>query len=200
MTRSGNTRRYFFIDGDNNPHTALNGIELLTAEDTVLFFYSPGFNLTRLRQRMKNSLANIQTIESVKTGKNALDFQIIIELGILIGQNKVDCAYIISQDQGYSASVEVLKSRYSSAFQEVELKETIEDCFPFHFILKAHDKQQLYVALVKEYGHTQGSFLYHHLNQIFHTSSNANAETHSGNTASKALQRQPEDSRCTIWP
>ena len=207
MAKNGTIRRFFLIDGDNNPNTALNGIELLTAEDTVLFFYSPGFNLVRLRQKIKNSLAQVQYIESVKTGKNSLDFQITVELGILIGQNRADCAYIISQDQGYAASLEVLKSRYSSCFQEVDLKETIEDCFPFSFLLKSSDKQQLYVALVKEYGHTQGSFLYHHLNKIFHTSGNAltvveapPAQETTSSSPSKQLQRQPEDSRCKIWP
>lgn len=199
MSKNGILKRIFLIDGDNNPYTALNGADLLTAEDTVLFYYSPGCNLSRIRQRLRNVPADIQFVESVRTGKNSLDFQIIMELGVLAGQRKIDCAYIISQDQGYEAAIHVLKIRYASIFQEVERKESIEDCFPLNFLIKAADKQELYVTLVREYGNAHGSFLYHHLNKIFRPSPvSLPADQPEADTVE---EDKPEtlDNRCKIW-
>ena len=199
MTKSGILKRIFLIDGDNNPYTALNGADLLTAEDTVLFYYSPGCNLSRIRQRLRNSPADIQFLESVRTGKNSLDFQIIMELGVLAGQRKIDCAYIISQDKGYEAAIHVLKIRYASIFQEVELKDSIEDCFPLSFLFKAADKQELYVTLVREYGNAHGSFLYHHLNKIFRSAPVSVPDAESEPDTAEENKPETMDNRCTIW-
>ena len=48
--------------------------------------------------------AQVQYLESVKGGKNSLDFQIITELGVLVGRGEADFAYVISQDKGYEAA------------------------------------------------------------------------------------------------
>ena len=41
--------------------------------------------------------AQVQYLESVKGGKNSLDFQIITELGVLVGRGEADFAYVISR-------------------------------------------------------------------------------------------------------
>ena len=54
-----------------------------------------------------------QYIESVRDGKNSIDFQIITELGVLVGKREADFAYVISQDKGYAASIDALRVRLS---------------------------------------------------------------------------------------
>jgi hypothetical protein len=167
----------FLIDGDNNINSGLNGIEMLSAEDTVLIFHNKEMSLAKIKSRVDKSKAEVQYIESAKDGKNSIDFQIIAELGVLVGKNEVEFAYIISHDKGYSASIVALKKRYSKAFKEVALKESIEECLKLAFTLKATTKQELCNAFVKEYGVAQGSLIYNHLKSIFNASSEIKADT-----------------------
>lgn len=157
----------FLVDGDNNIGTGLTGIEMLSEQDTVLIFYQKGLALAKLQRLCSNSKADVQFIESVRGGKNSIDFQIITELGVLVGKREADYAYVISQDKGYAASIDALRNRYASAFQEVALRPSIESCLRLPFILKAADRQELCNALVKECGEAQGRNLYAHLKQIF---------------------------------
>ena len=157
----------FLVDGDNHIGTCLKGIEMLSTEDTVLIFHQKGMALTKIKNQAEKSKADVQFIESVKDGKNSIDFQIIAELGVLVGKNEVEFAYIISQDKGYSPSIVALKKRYAKAFKEVDLKDSIEDCLKLAFLLKANTKQELCNSLTKEYGNAQGSLIYNHIKLIF---------------------------------
>ena len=157
----------FLVDGDNNIGTGLQGIELLTEEDSVLVFYGRGQSLAGIQKLCANTRAKVQYLESVKGGKNSIDFQIITELGVLVGKHEADYAYVISQDKGYAASIDALRARYADAFQEVALQPSIESCFRLPFVLRCHDRQELCNALVKEYGSTHGTVLYRHLTAIF---------------------------------
>ena len=96
----------FLVDGDNNIGTGLQGIDLLTAEDTVLVFFGKGQTLANVKKLCAGTKAQVQYLESVKGGKNSLDFQIITELGVLVGRGEADFAYVISQDKGYEAAIE----------------------------------------------------------------------------------------------
>ena len=88
----------FLVDGDNNIGTGLKGIEMLSEQDVVMIFYQKGgLAPSKLQKLCANSRAKIQIIESVRGGKNAVDFQIITELGVLVGQREADYAYVISQ-------------------------------------------------------------------------------------------------------
>ena len=80
----------FLVDGDNNIGTGLQGIDLLTAEDTVLIFYGKGQSTASIQKLCANTRAKVQFLESVKSGKNSIDFQIITELGVLIGRGEAD--------------------------------------------------------------------------------------------------------------
>ena len=139
----------YLVDGDNNIGTGLKGIDMLCEQDTVLIFYQKGPAL------------------SVRSGKNAIDFQIITELGVLVGKREADYAYVISQDKGYAASIEALQTRYAGAFQEVALRPSIESCLYLPFVLRSSSRQDLRNALVREYGAVQGGGLYNHLKRIF---------------------------------
>lgn len=157
----------FLVDGDNNIATGLKGIEMLSEADTVLVFYQKGLALTKIKKLCAASRADVQYVESVKGGKNSIDFQIITELGVLVGKREADYAYVISQDKGYAASIEALRARYADAFQEVALRPSVEECLHLSFVLKATGRQELCNALVREYGSAQGNLLYNHLKRVF---------------------------------
>ncbi|WP_295750596.1 PIN domain-containing protein [uncultured Oscillibacter sp.] len=159
----------FLVDGDNNIGTGLKGVDMLSNQDTVLIFYQKekGLPLTKLQKLCAGTAADVQYIESVRGGKNSIDFQIITELGVLVGRREADFAYVISQDKGYAASIGALRARYASAFQEVALRPSIESCLALPFVLRAADREELCNALVKEYGSAQGCALYNHLKRLF---------------------------------
>ena len=158
----------FLVDGDNNIGTGLKGIDMLSEQDAVLIFYQKaGLALTKIQKLCAGTRAEVQYIESVRGGKNSIDFQIITELGVLVGKREADYAYVISQDKGYAASIDALRTRYADAFQEVALRPSIEDCLHLPFVLKAATRQDLQNALVKEYGAAQGGMLYNHLKGVF---------------------------------
>lgn len=158
----------FLVDGDNNIGTGLKGIDMLSEQDAVLVFYQKtGLALSRLQKLCAGTKADVQYVESVRGGKNAIDFQIITELGVLVGKREAEYAYVISQDKGYEASIDALRARYADAFREVALRPSIEACLPLSFVRRAADRGQLCNALVKEYGAAQGNALYNHLKEIF---------------------------------
>ena len=159
----------FLVDGDNNIGTGLKGIDMLSDQDTVLIFYQKGLALNKLQKLCTGTAADVQYIESVRGGMNSIDFQIITELGVLVGKREADYAYVISQDKGYAASIDALQARYANAFQEVALRPSIETCLHLPFVLRAADRQELANALVKEYGSAQGCTRYNHLKRIFQT-------------------------------
>lgn len=157
----------FLVDGDNNIGTGLKGIDMLSDQDTVLLFHQKGLTQAKLQKLCAGTAANVQYIESVRGGKNSIDFQIITELGVLVGKREADYAYVISQDKGYAASIDALQARYADAFQEVALRPSIESCLHLPFILRAADRQELCNALVREYGAAQGGALYNQLKRLF---------------------------------
>ena len=56
----------FLVDGDNNIGVGLQGLDLLTPDDTVLLFYGKGQTLAGLRRACANTQAHIQYLESVR--------------------------------------------------------------------------------------------------------------------------------------
>jgi hypothetical protein len=160
-------KTFYLIDGDNNIGTGLKGIDLLTPEDHVLIFYQNAQALAGIKKLCAGSEADIRYIESVRSGRNSVDFQIITELGVLVGRREVDCAYVISQDQGYAASISALRARFSDSFQEVALRPSIEECLHLAFLLRTGNQEELLDALTRECGAAQGRALCEHLRRIF---------------------------------
>ncbi|MFR3920885.1 MAG: PIN domain-containing protein [Dysosmobacter welbionis] len=156
----------FLVDGDNNIGTGLQGIDLLTAEDTVLVFFGKGQTLANVKKLCAGTKAQVQYLESVKGGKNSLDFQIITELGVLVGEREADFAYVISQDKGYEAAMSALHARYASTFREVALRPSIQDCLQAAFLLRAGTREELAAALARQYGPVQGQLAYEHLEAL----------------------------------
>ena len=157
----------FLVDGDNNIGTGLQGIDLLTEEDIVLVFFGKGQTLSNVKKLCAGTKAQVQYLESVKGGKNSLDFQIITELGVLVGKGEADFAYVISQDKGYEAAMSALRARYASTFHEVALRPSIQDCLQAAFLLRSSTREELSGALVRQFGPVQGQLAFDHLASLF---------------------------------
>ena len=157
----------FLVDGDNNIGTGLQGIDLLTAEDSVLIFFGKGQSLSGIQKLCANTRARVQYLESVKGGKNSIDFQIITELGVLVGRGEADFAYVISQDRGYEAAISALWVRYADTFQEVALRPSIQSCLRASFLMRSTSREELAQALDQEFGEVQGRLAFAHLEALF---------------------------------
>lgn len=157
----------FLVDGDNNIGTGLQGIDLLTAEDTVLVFFGKGQTLANVKKLCAGTKAQVQYLESVKGGKNSLDFQIITELGVLVGRGEADFAYVISQDKGYEAATAPCGSAMPDTFQEVALRPSIRSCLRASFLMRSASREELARALNQEFGEVQGRLAYAHLESLF---------------------------------
>lgn len=157
----------FLVDGDNNIGTGLQGIDLLTADDTVLVFYGKGQSLSSVQKLCAGTKAQVQYLESVRGGKNSIDFQIITELGVLVGRGEADFAYVISQDKGYEAAMGALRARYADTFREVALRPSIQSCLQASFLLRSGSREELAQALIREFGPAQGVLAYTHLEELF---------------------------------
>ena len=185
----------FLVDGDNNIGTGLQGIDLLTAEDTVLVFFGKGQTLANVKKLCAGTKAQVQYLESVKGGKNSLDFQIITELGVLVGRGQADFAYVISQDKGYEAAMSALHARYASTFREVALRPSIQDCLQAAFLLRAGSREELSAALIRQYGPVQGALAYQHLEELFAPPQPAQAELTVQKNAAPAEKAAPKPKR-----
>lgn len=180
----------FLVDGDNNIGTGLQGADQLTAEDSVLVFYQKtGLALGKIKELCKGSPASIQYLESVKGGKNSIDFQIITELGVLVGRGEADCAYVISQDKGYEAAMSALRARYAGAFREVALRPSIAACLKSSFLMRANTLTELKSSLSQQFGAVQGAMAYRHLEELFKPAKKAAAQK----AAEKPAELQPAE-------
>ena len=158
----------FLVDGDNNIGTGLKGIDLLSEQDSVLIFYQKtGLALSRIQKLCGDTRADVQYVESIRGGKNSIDFQIITELGVLVGRREADFAYVISQDKGYEAAMSALWVRYADTFQEVALRPSIQSCLRASFLIRAASREELAQALNQEFGEIQGSLAFRHLEALF---------------------------------
>ena len=160
-------KKVFLIDGDNNINLGLRGVEMLTEDSYVMIFHSKAMEITKFKKKLAGCRAQIDFIESVRSGKNSLDFQITTELGFLSHNKDLESAFIISCDKGYDAAVDYVKSRYSSKFKELDRKESIFDTFQLAFALKAKTAAELNHALMKEYGPEHGTMVFNHLQSLF---------------------------------
>lgn len=106
-------KRFFLIDKENTGNRFLVGVNELTSEDTlVLFQHSKAPPMGEgVWNILRNSKAKLQVVKMQAHTKNAMDFQICTYLGFLVNQYGT-CAnyYIVSNDSGYLASMEFIKS------------------------------------------------------------------------------------------
>ena len=186
----------FLVDGDNHLSEGLTGIDLLSPEDTVLIFYGRGQSLTPIRRQCQGTRAKVQYLESVRSGKNSIDFQIITELGVLVGRGEAEFAYVISQDKGYESAIGALRQRYANTFREVGLRPSIESCLQAAFLLRPRDQAALAESLEQTYGKTWGPLIFGHLQELFAPSAApepSKAETSEPQSRRKKRREAPEE-------
>lgn len=99
--------RLFLIDYENVNSAGLHGIGSVQPEDRVILFYSHAANTLSFEIMDEMLSANVmpERVCLERTGKNALDFQLVTFLGYLIAKNKADAYYIISKDTGYQSAI-----------------------------------------------------------------------------------------------
>ncbi|MBR6419111.1 MAG: hypothetical protein IKS42_02145 [Oscillospiraceae bacterium] len=99
--------RLFLIDYENVNSAGLHGIGQIDKNDRVILFYSHEADTLSFEIMDEMLAANImpERVCLERTGKNALDFQLVTFLGYLIAKNKADEYFIISRDAGYQAAI-----------------------------------------------------------------------------------------------
>lgn len=93
------------IDYENVSTTGgLKGVEYLNENDTLIIFYSQCCEKIRAEyiEMIEKSQCEFQTYKLVRTGKNALDFYIAVECGLLCASGQKQIC-IISKDKGFGA-------------------------------------------------------------------------------------------------
>lgn len=105
MNLFGN-KTIYFIDSENVNDNWLKVIDNLGKSDEIKVFYTEkSANISPASvKRLISDKVNLSWIECF-TGKNALDFQLVTELGYCVGLNSKDKFVIVSNDKGYEAVV-----------------------------------------------------------------------------------------------
>lgn len=100
---------YYLIDFENVKSRGMEGVELLTEEDTVCIFYSDNADSMTfdLHRKLNETKANIIYHKVAVGTKNALDFQLATYLGYLIcGQQSEGIHpnyFIVTKDNGFTS-------------------------------------------------------------------------------------------------
>ena len=99
------------VDYENVSTTdGLKGVEYLNENDTFIIFYSQCCEKIRAEyiDMIEKSKCKFRTYKLARTGKNALDFYIAVECGILGVQGEKQIS-IISKDKGFGAVTDFFK-------------------------------------------------------------------------------------------
>lgn len=114
----------FLIDIENVANSGFEGLENLSAEDSLLIFYSEKHSSINLsvHQKLEQSPARKEYL-SIKTGgKNALDFQLVTWLGYRLAKVPQESYVIVSKDTGFDAVVDFWKKRGMNVSRNADLK------------------------------------------------------------------------------
>ena len=96
----------YLVDYENVNADGFRGIEKLGKNDSVYVFYTTNAgNLSfEAHKKLVESSAEIKYF-SVSAGKNALDFQLTMFAGYILGKGTTQNIYIISNDKGFDANL-----------------------------------------------------------------------------------------------
>ena len=109
------------VDYENVWHTAgLKGLEYLNETDILYIFYSAACSNIRKEYMalIEKSGCDFRICKLVKTGKNALDFYIASECGV-ISQKGIKQICIISNDKGFGAVIDYFSVRNNDGGEKV---------------------------------------------------------------------------------
>jgi len=172
----------YLVDYENVNKDGLNGVNQLTAGDSVCIFYSENADTLSfsLHHRLVESKANISFILVESKTKNALDFQLVTYLGYLIAADKSVSYFIVSKDNGFGSACDFwarqnvrvsMIADLSGRNMEQEAEELLGKVGKLisdrptaevivGYIQKYKTKQGINNALVKEYGSKKGGDFY----------------------------------------
>lgn len=117
--------RYFLVDTENISQYDFIEEFNLTNKDTIILFISDNSNNVRLKDLVNITTRNIVIEdEYIYTGtENALDFQLIAKLSILIcNLDRGTEFFVISNDNGFEAPVRYLKEKMSADIEIIKAK------------------------------------------------------------------------------
>lgn len=100
--------RLFLIDYENVNAAGLHGIGQADRSDRIILFYSHAANTLsfEIMDEMMDAGIMPERVCLERTGKNALDFQLVTFLGFLIAKENADSYYIISRDTGFQSAIQ----------------------------------------------------------------------------------------------
>ena len=103
----------YLIDYENVNESGLEGIKTLKSDDQVHIFYSDQIKTIPFERsiELSQSRARIEYIQTRKTAKNYLDFQLTTYLGFLIGKGEKGEVVVVSNDKGFDSVVDFWKGR-----------------------------------------------------------------------------------------
>lgn len=109
------TRRFFLIDIENVGKSFLDGIENLTVYDTLIICNNtmvyPDFSPTIL-EGLKKTKATVKKFYINSVSKNAMDFELMVEIGFLIATHGSNAEYfVVSKDRGFDIIDDYIKNK-----------------------------------------------------------------------------------------
>lgn len=106
-------RKAYLIDSENISDEWVDILDTMEMQDVIFVFYtgkSTHINCERAHKLMRNGIGRVQWIKCFE-GNNALDFQLVTELGAMIGLGKAAEYIIVSKDNGYNPVVRYWNGR-----------------------------------------------------------------------------------------
>lgn len=106
-------RKAYLIDSENISDEWVDILDTMETQDVIFVFYtgkSTHINCERAHKLMRNGIGRVQWIKCFE-GNNALDFQLVTELGAMIGLGKAAEYIIVSKDNGYNPVVRYWNGR-----------------------------------------------------------------------------------------
>lgn len=143
-------KRYFIIDLENVGKHFTEGIEALTMEDTLIVCHNRvvGHLSKEIQDKLYHTKATVKMLEIYNHTKNAMDFCLCTQLGYLISEegNKAKY-YIVSNDKGFEASMDFVKSLNSN----VTVKRITSLKAEQESIMYQEEEKRMLVSLLPEY-------------------------------------------------
>lgn len=105
--------RVYLIDSENISDEWVDFLDIMEIQDAIFVFYtgkSTHINCERVCKLMQHGIGRVQWIKCFE-GNNALDFQLVTELGAMIGLGKAAEYIIVSKDNGYNPVVRYWNDR-----------------------------------------------------------------------------------------
>lgn len=99
--------RVFLVDFENVKSEGLRCVDCLAQGDQVITFFSKNAESINMDTyfHLIQSKASFYAVRLDRTGKNALDFQLVSYLGYLMGTSEHQDVYVISTDHGFYSAV-----------------------------------------------------------------------------------------------